>query len=391
MNIKKILPLLVLFSLFALPAAAQTFGPVADLFGNIQELIGSGLDGISANPAIWMKIIFILLLFIVLYNLAFKAFMKDANKGSKIFFSMIVAVAMVAPIPNALAEGIFNSLGLVGGVIVLLPVLGIMIMTHKMTSGISLGNKWGNSNDHLPGRGMYFLAFGIWMLTLTFYINGIALQVDSPLVKSVSAYLSLLALGYLCYYGYKMILPTSTSGDELQKTLTPDDSVNKFIPGTQAHKNASNERQNAEIIALKKVIPTAIARLPHIQHAILELTAQAYNRTKKDKKANLHNDAVIQERNFVGVQATVKDFIKYLVEIRQFQTGLNYLDPRALAGFNKDITLAQNILKVEYKALIDPQDEANWANMLHLLFAERNGRITVALTLFQAALAKITP
>ncbi|MBI4151282.1 hypothetical protein HY492_04090 [Candidatus Woesearchaeota archaeon] len=337
-NLKKILPLLIIFALFAVPAAAQPFGPVKALFTNIQDLIGSGLDGISENPAIWMKVIFIILIFIVLYNLAFKKFMEHANKGSKIFFSLIIAIAMVAPIPNALVDAIFRELAIVGIIIYILLVFGIWYFVRSFTSAES------------ASRGTYGFAVIIWLMALGL-IYGIAEQVDIASIKTASGYMSLFAFICLLYYGYKTISPggeTAVAANAITEGAKAT-YQSGWVPGTQAWEGAKKAHQ---LDGIQRKITILDSASKQLQAITAKLTAQKLvNEDTKIKNQmvqvsnaiyNLLNEKLLKQ---VVHSSILTNLEKDLQTVEKEANAFASYDFRAMAA-GKDTTRINNAVKL---------------------------------------------
>ncbi len=382
MQFKKLLPLLVLFALLAVPVLAAPFDSVKGILTSVQDLIGSGLDGISKNPGVWMKVILIILLFTILYTQAVKHIIKDENKRSaRITFSLVLAIAMVAPIPSQFIDVLFKELAVVGVIIYILLVFCLWYFARSFTTS--------------GERGGYAFAFIFWLVAVGL-INGIASQVDIQSLKDTSGYLSLFALVCLFYYGYKVISP----GNEPHEGAIAAGSAAKssgWLPGTKEWKDSSaknaSAREQAEFDALKKAVPAAINRLPNLHRAVLTVIAhEKMPQMDKGKKLGkkdepIYSNAVISERDFQGIQALVSDVLRYLAQVQQFKSGLARLNPQTLDQFNKDIEMTKGLLKINHKGLLANHEEANWVNMLYTLFHEKNGRILAELQTFQAALA----
>jgi hypothetical protein len=195
----------VLLSFLSVGVSAQGLGQNA-AFSSIGSLfagIFSGIfNGISANPAVWFKVILFFILFVILYAVFAGVGLFAQHKNGRMLLSLFIALGAVAAIPNELVVTLFGVLGFFGTLVYIAPVIGIMFWTHKLTA---------DENGQPAGKQHYVLSFLLWLLVWFVYIGGVGTEIGASLkfLSQAQALLTMVAFGYLIYYGFKMAEPRS--------------------------------------------------------------------------------------------------------------------------------------------------------------------------------------
>ncbi|MEK6848943.1 MAG: hypothetical protein AABY01_00035, partial [Nanoarchaeota archaeon] len=101
MRFPKLLPLMFLLAASSVSAQSVAFSGLAKVGSSIGGVFSGIFDGISGNPAVWMKVILIIILYIIFQMLVVgKLLQVDTNhpkKGAVTTLSLVLAIGMVAP------------------------------------------------------------------------------------------------------------------------------------------------------------------------------------------------------------------------------------------------------------------------------------------------------
>ncbi len=201
MRFPKLLPLMFLLAASSVSAQSVAFSGLAKVGSSIGGVFSGIFDGISGNPAVWMKVILIIILYIIFQMLVVgKLLQVDTNhpkKGAVTTLSLVLAIGMVAPVPSSIIVALFTGLQFMGLVFYVAPVFGIMIWTHKMTAK--------DAQNQDPARSYVAMALILWILTLFGYINGLGFATDVPNVDLAAGILNFVAIIAIIWYTMKLI------------------------------------------------------------------------------------------------------------------------------------------------------------------------------------------
>jgi len=238
-------------ALAALPAAyAQEALGALGVAGGLFESVFAGIFGNIGQP-VWMKVLLTVIAFTLLYTVF--SLKKDLfNNGARTILSIAIAVAMIAPLSDAFVMALFGSLGFVGLLFYIAPVIGLMFLTRKLTH---------EKDKPVEERHYYVIALILWLITWIGYINGVGFGADIGYVGWGMAVLNLVALGYIFYYGYKSINPSakeekedSEEPSEPKKNWIVDKVKQKYQDFSVRHLAAAKETVHHVARSLNRIV-----------------------------------------------------------------------------------------------------------------------------------------
>lgn len=190
-------------ALLSVPVFAQVPG-LTRMGELLTGIFGGIIGGFVKSPEIWSKVILIIILFTILWALLGKLKFIEEHRNSRILLSIAISIGAIAPIPAELASGVFTGFGgLVGLILYILPIIGLMYLTHEMT-------------HEEPARHKYIGAFALWAIALFAYIGPVA-EILGPNITRISeaaGIVSLIAFGYLVWAIWGIFSPGTETRPE---------------------------------------------------------------------------------------------------------------------------------------------------------------------------------
>ncbi|HSU72872.1 MAG TPA: hypothetical protein VLJ21_03420 [Candidatus Binatia bacterium] len=201
-----ILPIAFAAAATTVLAAAPGIAGLSSVGTLLGDVFGGMFRGISSNPTVWLKVILTIVSLILIYVGLGRFGTFKEHKGSRTVLSIVLAIAVVVPIPDEFLRNWFAALGAFGVVFYIIPVLLLIYASHKLSKQHGLHNR--------------VLVIVIWVLAITTYLGGIGINSQLPGVDTATGIAMLVAIYYIISSVIRLV--TGVSIDRREKDVEED-------------------------------------------------------------------------------------------------------------------------------------------------------------------------